>query len=163
MRLALKPGLLPVWRDDDTLQIGIDPRRAVAVCGVGRAAVLVSLLDGSRDHEAIIAAARAHGITAETVDRLITLLAAAGVLDEFPAGLLRTVPDGLRSRLAPELATTSLAHGDGDGGARALARRSGSYVAYLRSRKGRLGHRDAAGRGRHRPRIVPGLGHGVRR
>ena len=38
------------------------------------------------------------------------------------------MPDGLRSRLAPELATTSLAHGDGDGGARALARRSGTYV-----------------------------------
>jgi ThiF family len=128
MRLALKPGLLPVWRDDDTLQIGIDPRRAVAVCGVGRAAALVSLLDGSRDHEAIIAAARAHGITAEAADRLITLLATAGVLDDFPAGLLRAVPDGLRSRLAPELATTSLAHGDADGGARALARRSGTYV-----------------------------------
>ena len=36
--------------------------------------------------------------------------------------------DGRRSRLAPELATTSLAHGDGDGGARSLARRSGTYV-----------------------------------
>jgi ThiF family len=128
MRLALKPGLLPVWRDDDTLQIGIDPRRAVAICGVGRAAALVSLLDGSRDREAIIVAARTHGITAEAADRLITLLASAGVLDDFPAGLLRTVPDDLRSRLAPELATTSLAHGDGDGGARALVRRSGAYV-----------------------------------
>ncbi len=49
MRLALKPGLLPVWRDDDTLQIGIDPRRAVAVAGIGRAAALIGLLDGSRD------------------------------------------------------------------------------------------------------------------
>lgn len=128
MRLALKPGLLAVWRDDDTLQIGIDPRRAVAVGGIGRAAALIGLLDGSRDHQAIITAARAHGITAEVADRLITLLAAAGLLDDFPASVLRTVPDGLRSRLAPELATTSLAHGDGDGGARALARRSGSYV-----------------------------------
>ena len=128
MRLALKPGLLPVWRDDETLQIGIDPRRAVAISGVGRAAALIGLLDGSRDHQAVIAAARGYGITAEAADRLITLLAAAGVLDDFPAGALRTMPDGLRSRLAPELATTSLAHGDGDGGARALARRSGTYV-----------------------------------
>jgi hypothetical protein len=128
MRPTLKPGLLSVWRDEDTLQIGIDPRRAVAVCGVGRTAALVSLLDGSRDHEAIIAAARAYGITAEAADRLITLLASAGVLDDHPAGLLQAMPDGLRSRLAPELATTSLAHGDGDGGARALARRSGAYV-----------------------------------
>ncbi len=128
MRLALKPGLLPVWRDDDTLQIGIDPRRAVAISGIGRAAALIGLLDGSRDHQAVIAAARAYGITAEAADRLITLLAAAGVLDDFPASTLRTMPDGLRTRLAPELATTSLAHGDGDGGARALARRSGTYV-----------------------------------
>jgi ThiF family len=128
MRLALKPGLLPVWRDDDTLQIGIDPRRAVAISGIGRAAALIGLLDGSRDRQAVIAAARARGITAEAADRLITLLAAAGVLDDFPAGALRALPDGLRTRLAPELATTSLAHGDGDGGARALARRSGTYV-----------------------------------
>ena len=128
MRLALKPGLLPVWRDDDTMQIGIDPRRAVAVSGIGRAAALIGLLDGSRDHQAIIASARAHGIAAEAADRLITLLAAAGVLDDFPAGVLRTMPDGLRSRLAPELATTSLAHGDGDGGARALARRSAACI-----------------------------------
>jgi len=128
MRLALKPGLLPVWRDDDTLQIGIDPRRSVAVSGIGRAAVLIGLLDGSRDHQALIAAARAYGISAETADRLITLLAGAGVLDDFPARALRTLPGGLRARLAPELATTSLAHGDGDGGARALARRSGTHV-----------------------------------
>ena len=128
MRLALKPGLLPVWRDDDTLQIGIDPRRAVAVSGIGRTAALIGLLDGSRDREAMIAAARGYGITAEAADRLITLLAIAGVLEGFPASALRALPDGLRSRLAPELATTSLAHGDGDGGARSLARRSATYV-----------------------------------
>ena len=128
MRLALKPGLVAVWRDDDTLQIGIDPRRAVAISGIGRAAALVGLLDGSRDRRAVLAAARGHGVTAEAADRLITLLAAAGVLDDFPAQALRAVPDGARSRLGPELATTSLAHGDGDGGARALARRAGTYV-----------------------------------
>jgi ThiF family len=128
MRPALKPGLLSVWRDRDTLQIGIDSRRAVALSGLGRAAVLIGLLDGSRDHAAMLAAALDHGVSAEAVDRVITLLAAAGVLDDFPAGALRSVPDRLRSRLAPELATTSLAHGDGDGGARALARRAGTYV-----------------------------------
>src|SRR5258708_39043724 len=39
MRPALKSGLLPVWRDRDTLQIGIDPRRAIALSGMGRAAL----------------------------------------------------------------------------------------------------------------------------
>jgi hypothetical protein len=128
MRLALKPGLLPVWRDGDTLQIGIDPRRGVIVCGAGRAAALIGLLDGSRDQQAVRAAARAEGITDEVADRLITVLAAAGVLDDFPAQALRVLPHAVRSRLAPELATTSLAHGDGDGGARTLARRAGAYV-----------------------------------
>lgn len=128
MRLALRPGLLPVWRDSDTLQLGIDPRRGVLVCGIGRAATLIGLLDGSRDQTAMLAAARAEGITDEITDRLIALLAAAGVLDDFPAQALRVLPDETRSRLAPELATTSLAHGDGDGGARSLARRIGFRV-----------------------------------
>jgi hypothetical protein len=128
MRLALKPGLVPVWRDGDTLQLGIDPRRGVLVCGIGRAAALIGLLDGSRDQRAMLAAARAEGITDEITDRLIGLLIAAGVLDDFPARALPVIPDEARSRLAPELATTSLAHGDGDGGARALARRTGTRV-----------------------------------
>jgi hypothetical protein len=128
MRPALKSGLVTVWRDQDTLQIGIDPRRAVAVAGLGRAAALIGLLDGSRDQPAMLAAARALDIPDGAAERVISLLAAAWVLDDFPAQTLRAVPDGLRSRLAPELATTSLARGDGDGGARSLARRSGTYV-----------------------------------
>ena len=52
MRPALKAGLLPVWRDRDTLQFGVDPRRAVAVAGLGQTAAVLSLLDGSRDREA---------------------------------------------------------------------------------------------------------------
>jgi hypothetical protein len=128
MRLALKPGLVTFWRDQDTLQIGVDPRRGVTITGGRQAAGLIALLDGSRDGPALTAAARALGITDEATDRLITLLAAAGLLDDFPAAALRAVPDGVRDRLAPELATTSLAHGDGDGGARSLARRSAVYV-----------------------------------
>lgn len=54
MRPAIKPGLLVVWRDRDTLQIGIDPRRAVALTGMGRAAGLIGLLDGSREHLSLI-------------------------------------------------------------------------------------------------------------
>ena len=61
MRPAIKPGLLVVWRDRDTLQIGIDPRRAVALTGMGRPAALIGLLDGSREHSQVLAAARAAG------------------------------------------------------------------------------------------------------
>src|SRR5258706_13362372 len=89
MRPALKSGLLPVWRDRDTLQTGIDPRRAVALSGMGHAAFVVGLLDGSRDRDQVIAAAAGRGIPVQTTQRILTLLAAAGALDDFPASTLR--------------------------------------------------------------------------
>jgi hypothetical protein len=128
MRPALKPGLLPVWRNPDTVQIGIDHRRAIALTGMGRAAGLISLLDGSRDLGQLLAAAGELGIPAATVHRVLSLLAAGGALDDHPAGLFRGLPYGLHRRLAPELATAALAHGDGDGGARTLARRQNAFV-----------------------------------
>jgi hypothetical protein len=128
MRPALKAGLLPVWRDRDTLQLGVDPRRAVAVGGLGQTAAVISLLDGSRDREAVIAAAQAYGIPPDAASRVLAMLAAAGVLDDFPARLHASLPEQLRARLAPELATASLAYADGDGGARTLARRRAAFV-----------------------------------
>ncbi len=125
----LKSGLLPVWRDRDTLQIGIDPRRAVALTGMSDAGCVVGLLDGSRDRAQVIAAAGDRGIPAQLTERVLTLLAAGGALDDFPAGTYRALPAQLRTRLAPELAAASLAHRDGDGGARILARRRAAYVS----------------------------------
>ena len=129
MRPALKSGLLPVWRDRDTLQIGIDPRRAIALSGMRRAAFVIGLLDGSRERDQVIATAAGRGIPVHVTERILALLAAGGALDDFPAGTLRDIPPALRARLAPELATTSLAHRDGDGGARALARRRAAVVS----------------------------------
>jgi hypothetical protein len=128
MRPALKAGLLAVWRDRDTLQIGIDPRRAIALTGMAAVRGLLSLLDGSRDRTQVLAAAQELGIPAATADRVLTLLAAAGALDDFPAALHRLLPGPARRRLAPELATAALAHGDGDGGARTLARRQETWI-----------------------------------
>jgi hypothetical protein len=128
MRPALKAGLSPLWRDRDTVQIGIDPRRAVALTGLGKAAAVLSLLDGSRDSAELVRAAAAYGIAPETTNSVLGLLASAGVLDDFPAQLHRSLPDYLRARLAPELACASLANGDGDGGARTIARRRAAYV-----------------------------------
>jgi bacteriocin biosynthesis cyclodehydratase domain-containing protein len=128
MRPTLRAGLLPVWRDRDTLQFGVDPRRAVALGGLGPAAAVISLLDGSRDRDQLIATAQAHGIPAEAAGRVLALLAEAGVLDDFPSGLHACLPDRVRARLAPELATAALAYADGDGGARTLARRRAAFV-----------------------------------
>jgi hypothetical protein len=135
MRPAIKSGLLPVWRDRDTLQIGVDSRRAMALTGMGHAAFLIGLLDGSRDRGQVIAAAAGRGIPPQVTERVLTLLAAGGALDDFPASTLRDLPAPMRARLAPELATASLAHGDGDGGARFLARRRASLVEIVGERR----------------------------
>jgi hypothetical protein len=128
MRPVLKAGLLPVWRDRDTLQIGVDPRRAVALARIGSAAAVISLLDGSRDRTSVIATAGEYGVPPDAAARVLDLLAVAGVLDDFPAALHRALPVELRARLAPELAAASLAYGDGDGGGRTLARRRDAFV-----------------------------------
>jgi bacteriocin biosynthesis cyclodehydratase domain-containing protein len=128
MRPALKAGLLPLWRDRDTIQFGTDPRRAVALGGLGQAAAVISLLDGSRDRDALIGTAQTYGVRPAATDRVLTTLAAAGLLDDFPARLHACLPDQLRARLAPELATASLAYADSDGGARILARRRAAFV-----------------------------------
>jgi len=117
-----------VWRDPDTLQIGIDPRRAVALRGMRGTEALINLLDGSRDLGQVLAAAHDQGIGRPAAERVIGLLAAAGALHDFPAATLRALPDGPRARLAGELATVSLAHGYADGGALVLARRQAACV-----------------------------------
>ncbi|MBO0808964.1 MAG: ThiF family adenylyltransferase, partial [Actinobacteria bacterium] len=105
MRPALKAGLLPVWRGRDTLQIGIDPRRAIALTGMAGTAGLLGLLDGSRDQAQLAAAARELGIQRRTVDRVLALLAAGEALHDVPAGTRDGVPAARRRRLAAELAT----------------------------------------------------------
>src|SRR5215469_12083408 len=128
MRPALKAGLRPLWRDRSTLQIGVDPRRAAALTGLGKAAAIVSLLDRSRDAAEVARTAAEYGISPEAVDRVLGLLASAGVLDDFPASLHQALPDYLRARLAPELACAALAYGHGDGGAAVIARRRAAFV-----------------------------------
>jgi bacteriocin biosynthesis cyclodehydratase domain-containing protein len=95
---------------------------------MSQAAFLIGLLDGSRDRDQVIAAAAGRGLPVEATERVLTLLAAGGALDDFPASTLRALPAPLRAKLAAELATTSLAHRDGDGGARSLARRRAAIV-----------------------------------
>jgi bacteriocin biosynthesis cyclodehydratase domain-containing protein len=129
MRPALRAGLLPLWRDDDTVQIGVDPRRAIAIAGMSHATDVISLLDGSRDRAEVVTEAGRCGVPAEAAERVLTVLAAAGVLIDYPAQLLGSVPAELRRRLRPVLAAASLGSQDGDGGARLFARRSATRVA----------------------------------
>jgi bacteriocin biosynthesis cyclodehydratase domain-containing protein len=96
-----------------------------------QAACVIGLLDGSRDRAQVIAAAAECGVTKSATERILTLLAAGGVLDDFPVNTLqalRALPTASRGRLAAALATASLAYQDGDGGAKSLARRRGVAV-----------------------------------
>ena len=131
VRPALRTGLLPLWRDRDTIQIGVDPRRAVALTGAGAAAAMIGLLDGSRDREQLVTAATQLGVPVTVAEQLLTLLAAAGLLIDFPAALLRAVPLERRQQVLPELATASLASQDADGGAQVLRRRAAASVRVL--------------------------------
>src|SRR6201990_2395405 len=128
MRPVLRAGLRAVWRDRDTLQIGVDPRRGVALSGMRGAAPVIALLDGSGDWDGVITAARQAGVSVKTVHRVLGLLAGAGALADFPARSLGGLPPPVRGRLATELAAASLAYGDSDGGARTLARRRLAFV-----------------------------------
>ena len=128
MRPALRAGLLPLWRDRETIQIGVDPRRAVALTGVGAAAGLIGLLDGSRDRDQLVAAAAQLGVPGPLAERLLALLAGAGLLIDYPAAALRGLPADRRARLLPELAAVSIASQDADGGIAVLARRAAAVI-----------------------------------
>lgn len=131
-RPLVKPALRRVWRDGSTLQLGVDPRRAVVISGLdGPAARLVDALDGSHDRPAVLAAAARLGVTARRADQLLCLLEGSGVLDDAAAGLgaLAALDLAERERLAPDLAAASLASGRPDGGAAVLTRRRASAVA----------------------------------
>jgi len=61
---------------------------------------MIGLLDGSRDRAQVIQAAVDRGLPAEAAERVLALLAAAGALDDFPAGTLRMLSLPLRARSA---------------------------------------------------------------
>jgi hypothetical protein len=128
VRPALRSGLLPVWRDRDTVQVGVDKRRAIAISGMRGASHVIQLLDGSRSREQVVAEAAVRGVPAAVTERVITLLAAADAIIDFPADALRSVPSDLRRQLAPVLAVAALSGEDGDGGVRLLGRRSATTV-----------------------------------
>lgn len=131
MKPVLKPALRWLWRDDSTLQLGVDPRRAVLLTGLGEDAVKVlGMLDGSRDSDTIVRAARARGVPDQTARHLLDLLTRAGVLEDATAATRPPAalsPDDLE-RLGPDLASICLDGADSGAGLHLLARRRASSV-----------------------------------
>lgn len=133
MRPMLKPALRRLWRDAGTVQIGVDPERAVILSGVdGSAVTVLDLLDGSRDHAGVLAAAVAAGVHPASAAALLEQLDAAGVLDDAStdAGPLAALDREERDRIAPDLASVSLLR-PGPGAALAVLDRRRSAVVQV--------------------------------
>jgi hypothetical protein len=127
---VLKPALRRVWRDDTTLQIGLDPQRAIVLAGVDAAALrLLDALDGTREASDVLRLARDLGIDERRWCALLDVLSAAGLLDDASAeSRLATLTNADRERLAPDIASLTLLREAPGGGLVALADRQRSAV-----------------------------------
>jgi bacteriocin biosynthesis cyclodehydratase domain-containing protein len=134
VRPVVKAALRRVWRDSTTLQIGVHHQRAVVVGGVGaQTARLVAAFDGAHDATALRLMARALGLDESIVDRLVSMLSDAAVLDDAAADArpLAALSRAERDRLAPDLASISLVSGQLDGGLSTIARRQAASVGIV--------------------------------
>lgn len=101
-RPMLKPALRRLWRDPASVQLGLDPRRAVVLSGLEHADVaLLDMLDGTHD-AAELAEVGAPG----RVEDLLSVLDAAHALDDSST----VIAARSRPRLEPDLLALSLRH-----------------------------------------------------
>ena len=110
LRPTLLPGLPRVWRGSHTLQLGLDPGRALLLdLPDPRAARVLDLLDGTRSERAVLRAAIGWHVPPEQARVLIDTLRLAGLLLPGPSFLPASLPATTRRRLAPEAAALALA------------------------------------------------------
>ena len=123
-RPTLLPGLPRIWRTPHTLQLGVDPARAVLLdLPEPRAARLLDLLDGSRSERHALAQAGPLGVRPGEAAVLLDTLREAGLV--VPAQSL--FPSSMPARLAPEAAGLAFAEA-GAAPARTLRRRAAARV-----------------------------------
>ncbi|MEU4214567.1 hypothetical protein [Actinoplanes sp. NPDC026623] len=123
-RPTLLPGLPRIWRASHTLQLGLDPPRAVLIdLPEPRAAGLLDLLDGSRSERLALARAGAFGMRPDEARTLLDTLHAAGLV--VPAQSL--FPPAMPERLTGEAAALAYSPGAASP-ARTLRRRSAARV-----------------------------------
>ena len=126
-RPQLKPALRRLWRDRDTLQLGIEPHHAVVLSGLaGPQLRLLELLDGSRDTADVVADAQRIGLDAADAQRLIERLTRAGVLDDATTQAPHSAREQLR--LHPDRLSLSLRHRHPGGADAVLDRRRAAAV-----------------------------------
>ncbi|HEY9473470.1 MAG TPA: ThiF family adenylyltransferase [Mycobacteriales bacterium] len=128
-RPRLNPAARPLWRNDTTIQIGLDPTRAVVIDSVDPAtAQLLRDLDGTRSEAEILADAAAAGLDVAVVTRLLTGLRRHRlVVDGYPVALSTLGGPEVADRLAPDHSSLALLH-PGDLPSRILRRRRRAAV-----------------------------------
>lgn len=139
MRPQLKPALRLLWRDPATLQLGIDPRYAVALGGIDVGdAGLLELLDGTRGTAELLDEATHRGHRIERVRELLAALEDAAALDDASAtDEPRAGTDPGDPRHHPDLLSLSLAHPEPGAAQRVMRARTRAVVEVLGA--GRVG------------------------
>ncbi|HWB66447.1 MAG TPA: hypothetical protein VG708_06430, partial [Mycobacteriales bacterium] len=127
MRPLLKPALRRLWRDPQTLQLGVGPQRAMVVAGVDVGDVgILHLLDGRRELDDLVGEAARLGHQPERVRRLVEVLSSAAAIDDAAAGEPDTVAGN--PRLEPDLLSLSLVHPEPGAAAAVVAARGRAAV-----------------------------------
>ncbi|GAB3157321.1 ThiF family adenylyltransferase [Micromonospora sonneratiae] len=137
-RPTLLPGLARLWRNRHTLQLGLDPARAVLleVADPGTARLL-DLLDGAHSERMILDHAARLSVSRDDARTLIETLRDAGLVVGAHTLLPHDLPEPARQRLSAEAAAIALRGPDAPGTpAQALRRRAAAQV--LVTGRGRL-------------------------
>ncbi len=107
MRPILKPGLRRLWRDGSTLQIGVDPVRAIVLGGLtARDASVLDMLDGTRSREQVLSSLDA------ARRELVVLLEDTGMIEDAAPADRSPLSMLDHERLVPDLASISLGSTD---------------------------------------------------
>jgi bacteriocin biosynthesis cyclodehydratase domain-containing protein len=144
VRPQLKPALPRLWRDPTTLQLGLDPQRALLLSGVDVADLAVlDLLDGRRPMDDVVELARRRGHDAGRVRELVDVLLDAAALDDAAATsdagsrTIHPVSPAAGSTLEPDLLSLSLLHRTPGAATRVMRARRATTVEVLGA--GRVG------------------------
>lgn len=130
LRPTLLPGLIRLWRDRHTLQLGLDPVRAVLLEVADPGTIrLLDLLDGQLSERAIIDQAPRLNVTRDDARALLETLCAAGLVVSAHTLLPQNLPEPARQRLHAEAAALALRGSDAPATpAQVLRRRAAARV-----------------------------------
>ncbi|WP_412744759.1 ThiF family adenylyltransferase [Krasilnikovia sp. MM14-A1004] len=109
LRPTLLPGVPRIWRGSHTLQLGLDPGRAILLeLPDPRTAALLDLLDGTRPERVVLARAAALGVPPDDARTLLDALHTAGYVLAGRNLLPSALPADTRDRLTGEAAALAL-------------------------------------------------------